>query len=129
MGAIALFIPIVSVICVFTFVAVAAWSGNRRKEREAFYKSETLKKIAETQGAGGATAIELMREEEKRDQRRRIEGQKLGGLITIAVGIGLMVFLRMMPDTAEDKAYYVGLIPLLIGFVLIVYSYFLAPKE
>jgi len=122
-------IPIVSVICVFTFVAVAAWSGNRRKEREAFYKSETLKKIAETQGAGGATAIELMREEEKRDQRRRIEGQKLGGLITIAVGIGMMVFLGMMPDAAEEKAYYVGLLPLLIGVALIVYAYILAPKE
>jgi hypothetical protein len=122
-------VPIVSVICVFTFVAIAVWTANRRKEREAFYKSETLKKIAETQGAGGSSAIEFMREEDRLARRRRNEGQKLGGLITIAVGVGMMIFLRMMPDTASDQVYYVGLIPLLIGVVLVVYAYFLAPKE
>lgn len=122
-------VPIVGTICVFSFVTMAVWTDNRRKEREAFYKSETLKKIAETQGTGGATAIELMREEEKRAWQRRIEGQKLGGLITMAVGVGLMAFLRLMPETAEEKVYYVGLIPLLIGIALAVYAYFLAPKE
>ena len=122
-------VPVAAIICVFSFVAVAVWSGNSRKEREAFYRSETLKKIAETQGAGSGSAIEFMREEEKRAWRRKIEGQKLGGLVTIAVGVALLVFLGMMPDTARDRIYYVGLIPLLIGLVLVVYAYFLAPKE
>jgi hypothetical protein len=36
--------------------------------------------------------IEFLREEEKNATRRRQEGQKLGGLITVAVGIGMMVF-------------------------------------
>ncbi len=119
----AVLVPIVVMICVFSFVSVAVWSGNRRKEREAFYQSEALKKIAETQG------IEFMREQENRAWRRKIESQKLGGLITMAVGIAMMVFLRMMPDTAREQVYYVGLIPLLIGVALVVYSYLLAPKN
>jgi hypothetical protein len=122
-------VPMVAIVCVFSFVIVARWSDNRRKERESFYKSETLKKIAETQGAGGGSAVEFLRQEEMRAQRRRLEGQKLGGLITIAVGVGMIVFLRMIPDTAKENAYYVGVLPLLIGVALLVYAYFVAPKE
>jgi ferric-dicitrate binding protein FerR (iron transport regulator) len=122
-------VPIVTTICVFSFVAVAVWSKNRRREREAFYRGEALKKIAEMQGAGSSSAIEFMREEEKRAWRGKVESQKLGGLIMIAAGVALMVFLRMMPDTAREQVYYVGLIPLLIGLVLVVYAHFLAPKE
>ena len=43
----AMLIPIVGSIALFSFLAVAAWSDARRKEREAYYTSETLKKIAE----------------------------------------------------------------------------------
>lgn len=122
-------VSIVMFICVFSFAAVAVWTGNRRKERETFYKSETLKKVAEAQGGAGISAIEFLREEEKSAWRRRLEGHKLGGLIMIAVGVGMMVFLGMIPGAAEARVYYLGLIPLLIGVVLMVYAYFLAPKE
>ena len=125
-------LPIVVIVVVFSFTAAMAWLGARRKEREAYYRSETLKKVAEGQG-GGASAIELLREQEKIDVRRRQEGQKLGGLITIAVGIGMMTFLKVGlahdPDPTAQQAYLAGLIPLLIGVVLLIYSYLLAPKE
>ena len=52
---------------------------------------------------------------------------KLGGLITSAVGAGLMIFLRAI-DTREP-AYLVGLIPLLVGLALLTYSYVLATKD
>jgi len=124
--------PIVVIIVVFSFTAVMAWLGARRKERDAFYKSETLKKIAEAQG-GGANAIEFLREQERISARQRREGQKLGGLITMAVGIGMMVLLKPMlahdPDPVAQQVYLAGLIPLLIGVVLLAYSVFLAPKE
>ncbi len=42
---------------------MASWSDARRKEREACYKSKALKKIAETQGGGGSTALEYLPEE------------------------------------------------------------------
>lgn len=38
-------------VCVFSFLAVASWSKARLRERQAFYKSETIRKIAESQGA------------------------------------------------------------------------------
>ena len=118
----------VASIALFSFIAVATWTTERRREREAYYRSETVRKIAETQAAGGSSALEFLREEEKITARRRSEGQKLGGLITIAVGVGMMVFLRSLNDPEAHQVYLVGLIPLLIGFVLLAYSLFLAPK-
>jgi nucleoside recognition membrane protein YjiH len=121
-------------IALFSFIAVAAWADARRREREAYYKSETLKKIAEAQGAGTGSAIEFLREEalrraeeKKSAERHRREGIKLGGLVTAAVGIGLMIFLRAIEG--DKPVYLVGLIPVLIGVALLAYSYLLAPKE
>jgi uncharacterized membrane protein len=121
-------------IALFSFIAVASWADARRREREAYYKSETLKKIAEAQGAGASSAIEFLREEalrraeeKKNAARHRREGIKLGGLVTTAVGIGLMIFLRAIER--DEPVYLVGLIPLLIGVALLAYSYLLAPKE
>lgn len=130
--AIALFLFLgIGSIALFSFLAVAAWSDARRREREAYYKSEALKKIAETQGGG---VVEFLREEalrraeEKKDTaRRQREGIKLGGLVTSAVGIGLMIFLwRLVHD---EPVYLVGLIPLLVGVALLAYAYLLASKE
>jgi Flp pilus assembly protein TadB len=121
-----LFLSVAS-IALFSFVAVAVWSSERRREREAYYRSETLKKITETQGAGGSSAIEFLREEEKNAAKRRHEGQKLGGLITLAVGIGMMVFIRAVDR--GDPAYLVGLIPLFIGAALLAYTYLLAASQ
>jgi hypothetical protein len=123
-----LFLSVASV-ALFSFVAVAVWSGERRREREAYYRSETIKKVADAQGAGGSSAIEFLREEEKIAARRRREGQKLGGLVTVAVGIGLMVFINAVDHSDPTPAYLVGLIPLLIGVALLAYTYVLAPKQ
>jgi len=120
-------VPLVGSIALFSFLAVASWSDARRKEREAYYKNETLKKIAESSGEGAKSALELLREQEKNAAKRRLEGMKLGGLITAAVGIGLMVFLHGVER--EEPAYLVGLIPLLIGLALLIYPFLLAPKE
>jgi hypothetical protein len=120
-------VPIVGSIALFSFLAVAAWSDARRKEREAYYKSETLKKIAENSGEGAKSALEVLREQEKNFVKRRLEGMKIGGLVTAAVGIGVMVFLRGI--VRDEPVYLVGLIPLLIGVALLIYSFLFAPKE
>jgi hypothetical protein len=120
-------VPVVGSIALFSFLAVSAWADARRKEREAYYRSETLKKIAESSGEGAKSAMELLREQEKNMAKRRLEGIKLGGLITTAVGIGVTVLLRGIAH--EEPVYLAGLIPLLIGAVMLVYAYLLAPKE
>jgi hypothetical protein len=108
----------VGAVALFSFIAVSAWADARRKEREAYYRSEVLKKIAETQG--GSAVVDLFREEYTREQTKHREGLKLGGLINIAVGVGLMVFLAFQEGAAVSL---VGLIPLLIGVVLAAYGW------
>jgi hypothetical protein len=126
-GMVAVAIPVVGSIALFSFLSVAAWSDARRRERQEYYRSETLKKIAESSGEGAKAAIELLREQNNNVTRRRIEGMKLGGLITAVVGIGIMVFLHEL--VREEPVYLAGLIPLLIGLALMVYTFVLAPKE
>lgn len=117
----------VGAISLFSFVAVATWSGNRRQEREAYYKSETLKKISEMQADA---AMAILREEERSLLRRRIEGIKLGGLVTGAVGIGMMLFLKAVAtEKGDESVYLMGLIPILVAVSLLAYSYVLAPKD
>jgi hypothetical protein len=122
---------IVGFVSVFSFLAVASWIKARLRERQAFYKSEIIKKIAESQG--GSAALDYLRDCDRTAARQRREGQKLGGLITLAVGIGFMIFLRWVPmsphSDGHNSAYLFGFIPGLIGLALIVYSYLLAPKS
>lgn len=124
-----LLVPVMVSITLFSFLAIAIWSNARRREREAYYKSETLKKIAETQGTGAASAIEFLREQEKLSTRRRLEGLKLGGLISCSVGVGMIAILASVPSTDGPQPKLVGLVPFLVGVVLLLYSYLLAPKE
>lgn len=115
----------VAAVSLYTFMSISAWSGSRRREREAFYKNETMKKLAENP-AGGAAAIELLREEARLQARRRRDGQRLGGLVTLAVGIGVWVFFQTIEPGKPE--YMVGLIPMLVGIVLAVYSFLPPPK-
>ncbi|HLB93446.1 MAG TPA: hypothetical protein VJK27_13980, partial [Terriglobales bacterium] len=106
-------VPIVGSIALFSFLAVNGWADARRKEREAYYRGETLKKIAESSGEAAKSALEMLREQEKFAARRRIEGLKLGGLITTAVGIGVMVLLSGL--RVAEPIYLAGVIPVLVG--------------
>ena len=71
----------------FTFIAVTVWSGERRKEREAYYHSEVLKKIAESPGSGPA-AQEYLRERQRISDRNTRGGVRLAGLVVFAHGSG-----------------------------------------
>ena len=123
----AMLIPIVGSIALFSFLAVAAWADACRKEREAYYKGETLKKIAESSVEGAKAAVELMREQQNNIGKRRLEGMKLGGLVTAVVGVGVIILLRgLVPD---EPVYLTGIIPLLIGLALLTYVFLLVPKE
>ena len=108
------------------FVTIVVWLDVRRKEREDAHRAELLRKIADTQGDAAQKVLDVIQEQEYQAHVRRREGIKLGGLITLAAGIGLGVFLGMIERT--DPVWAVGLIPVLIGLALIVYVGFLSPK-
>jgi len=90
------------------------------------YKHETYKKLVEHSGESSDTVRSLIREEALQESRRRVEGLRLGGMITFVTGIGVMIFLYALAD--EQNVYLVGLIPALIGLVLMFYGFFLVKK-
>jgi hypothetical protein len=121
---IAVLIPIVAIVATFTFVIVVHWVDSQRKEREAFYKAETLRRITEASGEGATAALELLHENELLKRVKAREGLKISGLINIGVGVGVMIFLHeLLKGTA---IYLCGLIPALIGVGFIAYVYILA---
>src|SRR5579863_927657 len=63
-GAVALFV---------VFIPAVVYIGNRRQEREAYYKAETLRRITESSGEGAKAALETMREEARREARKMRE--------------------------------------------------------
>lgn len=121
-----IFLPVL-MICVFTFVSIAVWSDARRREREAFYRSEVMKKVGESSGTVAATALEIMREQDRSDRRRRSESHKLGGFIVTAVGVGLMAFLRIVAP--QEPAYAVGFVPLLVGIALLAFPFLVRERD
>jgi len=121
-----IFLPVL-MICVFTFVSITVWADARRREREAFYRSEALKKVAESPGGVVTAALEMMREQERNDRRRRRESQKLGGLIVAAVGLGLIAFLTLVDP--RHPSYAIGFIPLLVGVALLGFAFLAGDRE
>jgi hypothetical protein len=119
----AISVPIVAIVSVFTFTTFAVWFGTRQKEREAFYKAETLRRITEASSDGAKAAMDLLREEERLKRIKAREGIKIGGVVNVGVGIGLVIFLWTL---VGPKVALCGLIPGLIGAALLVYAYYLA---
>lgn len=117
----------VGVVSLFVvFIPLVTYIDNRRKEREAFYKADTMRRLSESSGEGAKAAIQLMREEERLKRIKTLEGMKIGGLINLGVGLGLMIFLRAMMGGGNGSPYLCGLIPGFIGMAMLVYAMFLA---
>jgi hypothetical protein len=120
-----------------SLIAVFGWFGHKKKEREANYRAETVRRI--TEAGDAAAALQFLRDLDKADAVQSRGRTRLAGLVTIAAGIGLMVFLRnfvgFTPVTLGDGAavstgpvvpiYLVGLIPVLVGAALLVYTEFM----
>jgi hypothetical protein len=119
------FLSVGAVVMFAIFIPLVTWMDTRRKEREAFYKAETFRRVAESSSEGAKAALEMMREQDRQTRMKTLEGMKIGGMITLAVGIALGIFLRAMERS--EPAYLCGLIPGLIGVAMLTYALFLAP--
>lgn len=129
-GPLFLFLSIV-MICVFTMVSIAIWTEARRKEREAYYKAETMRRLAESSNDAAKYAFEMMREEQAmrdrevvREELKRREGLKIGGLVNIGIGVGLYFLMKNVGGPPM-----VGMLVLGIGVALSIYGFFLVPRS
>ncbi len=124
-----MFLSIGAVALFAVFIPLVTFVESRRREREAFYKAETLRRIAEATGDGARAALELLREEERLKAAKRIEGLKIGGLVNTGIGVSLLIFLRVMLGGGAGSPFLCALIPLFIGLALLTYALFLAPRS
>jgi hypothetical protein len=67
----------IGAIALFSFLAVASWSDNRRKERSANYRSETIRKIEETASPGSTAPLDYTPQAEQINARHRRESIRL----------------------------------------------------
>lgn len=120
------FLSVGAVALFAVFIPLVTFIESRRKEREAYYKAETFRRLAEASGDGAKAAMDLVREEGRQKQIKVIEGLKIGGLINVAVGLALVIFLRSLLGGASASPWLCGLIPGLIGVAMLVYVFALA---
>ena len=117
-GVLAVMIPIVGSVALFTFLAIGRIADNRRMQEEARAKYEFLKKMAE----GGSFDVQKYMEFEQIEaaarRERKIENLKIGGLILLGIGIALSVFLAMIGDHEDGNVAAVGVIPGMIGLAM-----------
>jgi hypothetical protein len=115
--ALAMFVPIVGSIALFGFLAVASWAEARRKEREAFFHHEILKKVAEDSSANGERVVELLRQEESNRVQRVKDRIRMAGSLTLASGVGISLFISQL--VSVHGLWAVGVIPALVGLAMI----------
>ena len=109
-----------AVIAVFAFSSIVAWVSAPARERQARDRLALLKTLAEHPGEHARQVLDFLREEDqaraRRKEREEQRGWIVGGLIVIAVGVGLGVMLVILGDRG---VWSVALIPFLIGCVLL----------
>jgi hypothetical protein len=114
-------------VALFSFLILGHWFKYRNQEREAFYKSEILRRITEASGEGAKAAIDLLREDDRLKRIKARESMKISGSVCIAVGIGLTVLFPPLGQVNPHPPFLIGVIPGLIGVALLIYVYFMAP--
>ena len=70
------FLTISSVVMFGIFIPVVSWIEGRRKEREAFYKADTIRRLAESSGEGAKAAVDLLREQDRQQRSKTREGRR-----------------------------------------------------
>jgi len=112
-------IPIIAVICVFMFLSTVIWTKQRRREREAYYRHELAKSMI-ARGADADEIARMLRRSSSTVAERR-EALRLGGLLTLAVGVGFMVGFQWIP--APEPIWMIGSVPTLLGVAMLIYAF------
>jgi hypothetical protein len=112
----------------FGFLIATHWIETRAAERRVRDRLALLKKIADQPAESGRLVIDLLREEDAREeQRARLKRQKAirddlqGGALIVAAGVGVSI---MLAAIAPPGIWTVGLVPALVGVVIFTFAYF-----
>ena len=117
------FLSIGAVALFAVFIPLVTYINSRQEEREAFYKAETIRRVAEAPPDSSIATIEFMREQNRISRIKAREGLKIGGIINVGVGVALFIFLRALVNPSVGLC---GLIPAMIGIAMLVYVFLLA---
>jgi hypothetical protein len=116
---------------------VLSWIKSQRKEREAYYKAEAIRRIAEMPGEGAKLALEHLLgnqatndnkatgEDETQKALKTVAALRLAGTINIGVGIALAIF---MYSIGAKQIAVAGLFPGIVGIALLLNAGSFAPK-
>jgi hypothetical protein len=52
----------IAAISLFSYLGVRSWANAQRREREAYYRTEAIKKVAEMQGTASEPVLAILRE-------------------------------------------------------------------
>jgi hypothetical protein len=117
------FLSIASVALFAVFIPLITFIDNRRKEREAFYRSETIRRVAEASPDSSRATIDLLHAQNRIGLMKTREALKIAGIINVGVGVALIPFLGALVNWNVGLC---GLIPACIGMAMLVYVYILA---
>jgi hypothetical protein len=114
-----------AVLGVFAFLSVAVWVNGPSHDRQIRDRLELLKTLAESPGENAARVLDMLREEDRRRRERAAaedkKGYIVGGVLAAASGTGLALMLYFLKG---GGAWSVGLIPILVGLVLVAVGVF-----
>ena len=109
-----------AVVAVFAFLSIAVWVTGPSHERLARERLALLRTVAENQNENAREVLEMLRREDERRAAKKARDERqgwiVGGLIVTVVGVGLGTMLFALEGA---RASTLGLIPLLIGIVLL----------
>ena len=106
------------------FVSVVVWAENRLKERQAFYRFEFRKRLAEAGKMDAASVASLMKYEHEIRLSQGRHKLLVTAFVFLGIGVGACVGLQFL----GGSIWTLGFIPVSIGLCLLIYGLVFAAK-
>ena len=119
-------------VALFAYLSVIHWVNTRAAERQTRERYSVLRKITEQPTESGQLVLQLLQEEDARAQKKEREQQiearrtgMLAGATMIATGLGLMIMFAFL----SRRAWAIGMVPMLVGIVVLAFAAFSKPPD